>query len=59
VTETVFREETVEAMAVLRIPLARGAAQSKGTILAVRGAVVDFAFDTGDLPQIDEALVIE
>jgi F-type H+-transporting ATPase subunit beta len=35
------------------------AAQSKGTVVAVRGAVVDIRFDIGDLPQIDEALVIE
>jgi F-type H+-transporting ATPase subunit beta len=34
-------------------------AQSNGTVLAVRGAVVDVAFEGGDLPQIDEALVIE
>jgi F-type H+/Na+-transporting ATPase subunit beta len=31
----------------------------KGEVLAVRGAVVDIAFDAGHLPQIDEALVIE
>ena len=31
----------------------------KGEVLAVRGAVVDIAFDAGQLPQIDEALVIE
>lgn len=34
-------------------------AESKGTVLAVRGAVVDVAFDPGYLPQIDEALLVE
>jgi F-type H+-transporting ATPase subunit beta len=33
--------------------------QSMGTVVAVRGAVVDAAFGQADLPQIDEALVIE
>jgi F-type H+/Na+-transporting ATPase subunit beta len=33
--------------------------QMRGEVLAVRGAVVDIAFDAGHLPQIDEALVIE
>ena len=35
------------------------AARSKGIVLAVRGAVVDVGFETGDLPQINEALVID
>jgi F-type H+-transporting ATPase subunit beta len=35
------------------------AIQPRGSILAVRGAVVDVAFDAADLPKIDEALVIE
>ena len=39
--------------------MTKGTAQSKGTVVAVRGAVVDAAFEIGDLPQIDEALVIE
>jgi F-type H+-transporting ATPase subunit beta len=34
-------------------------AQTEGTVLAVRGAVVDVAFDAGRLPQLDEALLIE
>jgi hypothetical protein len=33
--------------------------QPTGTVVAVRGAVVDVDFTTGHLPQIDEALVIE
>ena len=37
----------------------RQAAQSRGEVLAVRGAVVDVAFTAGDLPQIDEALAVE
>jgi F-type H+/Na+-transporting ATPase subunit beta len=36
-----------------------GTKQMKGEVLAVRGAVVDIAFNAGHLPQIDEALVIE
>jgi F-type H+-transporting ATPase subunit beta len=39
--------------------MTRPAAQSTGTVVAVRGAVVDASFAEGDLPQIDEALVIE
>jgi F-type H+/Na+-transporting ATPase subunit beta len=39
--------------------MTRSAAQSEGTVVAVRGAVIDVRFDIGDLPQIDEALVIE
>jgi F-type H+/Na+-transporting ATPase subunit beta len=39
--------------------MTRQAAQSKGEVLAVRGAVVDTAFNAGDLPQMDEALAIE
>jgi F-type H+-transporting ATPase subunit beta len=35
------------------------ATQSTGRVLAVRGAVVDVAFDGGDLPRIDEALIVE
>lgn len=35
------------------------AVRSKGIVLAVRGAVVDVGFEAGDLPQINEALVIE
>jgi F-type H+/Na+-transporting ATPase subunit beta len=35
------------------------AAQLKGTVLAVRGAVVDVGFDRGELPRIDEALVVK
>ena len=34
-------------------------AQSSGRVLAVRGAVVDVAFDGGELPRLDEALVVE
>ena len=37
----------------------RPSERSKGWVLAVRGAVVDVAFEGGDLPTIDEALVIE
>ena len=39
--------------------MTRQAAQSRGEVLAVRGAVVDVAFDAGHLPQITEALAIE
>jgi len=35
------------------------AAQPRGSILAVRGAVVDVAFEATELPKIDEAIVIE
>jgi F-type H+-transporting ATPase subunit beta len=35
------------------------AAPSRGTVLAVRGAVVDARFAAGSLPQINEALVVE
>jgi F-type H+-transporting ATPase subunit beta len=34
-------------------------AEPKGSVLTVRGAVVDVVFDDGVLPRIDEALVIE
>jgi F-type H+-transporting ATPase subunit beta len=34
-------------------------AQLKGSVLAVRGAVVDVAFADGRLPRIDDALVVE
>ncbi len=34
-------------------------AQPRGSVLAVRGAVVDVAFDGAALPQINEALMIE
>src|SRR6516164_1382220 len=37
----------------------RHAEQPIGAVLAVRGAVVDVAFAGGDLPPIDEVLVIE
>ncbi len=33
--------------------------QSSGKVLAVRGAVIDVAFEAGELPQIDDALVVE
>jgi F-type H+-transporting ATPase subunit beta len=33
--------------------------QPKGKVLAVRGAVVDVHFDIAELPQLDEALVVE
>ncbi len=33
--------------------------QPTGTVLAVRGAVVDVAFGAGELPPIDDALVVE
>ena len=33
--------------------------QSTGRVLTVRGAVVDVAFEGGDLPKIDEALIVE
>ena len=39
--------------------MSEGAAPSKGTVLAVRGAVVDARFEAGGLPQIDDELVIE
>ncbi|SKA25381.1 F-type H+-transporting ATPase subunit beta [Enhydrobacter aerosaccus] len=35
------------------------ATRSTGKVLAVRGAVVDVSFQEGELPQIDEALVVE
>ncbi len=35
------------------------AIQPKGIVLAVRGAVVDVAFDTAILPPIEDALVVE
>ena len=31
----------------------------KGKVLAVRGAVVDVCFEVGELPQLDEGLVVE
>ena len=34
-------------------------AQSRGLVLAVRGAVVDVAFDSAHLPRIGEALIVE
>ena len=34
-------------------------AQPRGSVLAVRGAVVDVAFDSAHLPRIDEALIVE
>ena len=33
--------------------------QPSGKVLAVRGAVVDVAFEGAELPHIDEALVVE
>ncbi len=33
--------------------------QLKGKVLAVRGAVVDVAFEDAPLPQLDEALIVE
>src|SRR5271167_4752734 len=30
-----------------------------GKVVAVRGAVVDVAFDVGPLPQLDEALIVD
>ena len=33
--------------------------RSTGKVLAVRGAVVDIAFDAADLPPLDEALIVE
>jgi len=33
--------------------------QSKGEVLAVRGAVVDVRFDVAELPQLDEGLIVE
>ena len=33
--------------------------QLKGKVVAVRGAVVDVAFEHAELPQLDEALVVE
>ncbi|MEJ2434328.1 MAG: F0F1 ATP synthase subunit beta, partial [Pseudolabrys sp.] len=35
------------------------AAQPRGSVLAVRGAVVDVAFEDVALPRIDEALIVE
>ncbi|MBB4301029.1 F-type H+-transporting ATPase subunit beta [Rhodobium orientis] len=35
------------------------AAEASGRVIAVRGAVVDVAFDAGPLPPIDDALLIE
>jgi F-type H+/Na+-transporting ATPase subunit beta len=33
--------------------------QARGKVLAVRGAVVDVAFEGGGLPQLEEALIVE
>ncbi len=33
--------------------------QATGEVLAVRGAVVDVAFDGGDLPRLEDALLVE
>src|ERR1700757_1032660 len=33
--------------------------QLKGKVVAVRGAVVDVAFERAELPQLDEALIVE
>src|SRR6202795_4536736 len=33
--------------------------QPRGKVLAIRGAVVDVAFDAGELPRLEEALVVE
>ena len=35
------------------------AARPKGRVLAVRGAVIDVAFDDAQLPQLEEALIVE
>jgi len=35
------------------------AAKAKGKVIAVRGAVVDVAFDHGELPRLEEALLVE
>jgi F-type H+-transporting ATPase subunit beta len=37
----------------------QGSAQPTGSVLAIRGVVVDVAFDGVALPRIDEALVVE
>jgi len=34
-------------------------AQSRGKVLAVRGAVIDVAFDDTELPRLEEALIVE
>jgi F-type H+-transporting ATPase subunit beta len=39
--------------------MTESAARSEGTVLAVRGAVVDVGFAAGGLPPINDALVIE
>ena len=33
--------------------------QPSGKVLAVRGAVVDVAFEGAELPRLDEALIVE
>lgn len=33
--------------------------KSAGRVIAVRGAVVDVAFEPAELPRLDEALVVE
>ena len=35
------------------------AVELRGNVVAVRGAVVDVAFERAELPQLDEALVVE
>jgi F-type H+/Na+-transporting ATPase subunit beta len=33
--------------------------QPRGKVLAIRGAVVDVAFEGGELPRLEEALIVE
>ena len=33
--------------------------QPRGKVLAIRGAVVDVAFEAGELPRLEEALIVE
>jgi len=39
--------------------MTEGAASAEGTVIAVRGAVVDVAFEAGHLPAINDELVVE
>jgi F-type H+-transporting ATPase subunit beta len=40
-------------------PAMTQSAQPRGSVLAVRGAVVDVAFDGAQLPRIDDSLIVE
>jgi F-type H+-transporting ATPase subunit beta len=43
----------------LSSPISMAQSQPKGKVIAVRGAVVDVAFDPAELPPLDEALHVE